>query len=190
MPKSPNTKKRARKDSTNGSIRDTVSANVTLSNGVRQNLDHQSNKSTGHSAQFQAQKYALYAHARGATQEIVRSTTNVFDIVQAMLLEMQAQEIPFQKYHDDFRVVMNSSQESLDKLSKLYLLAWKTLGQQRAAKLEAASTMLVNNAPRRHEIMTEMSKKARQQLEQAKQEEKDAEDADKLIEHLKSLLRG
>jgi hypothetical protein len=76
---------------------------------------------------------------------------------------MRAQEIPFEKYRDDFHVVITSNkvckhtylrysysthrriQVSLDNISTLYLPVWKALGQRRSEQLEAASTMRLSD---------------------------------------------
>jgi len=47
-----------------------------------------------------------------------------------------------------------------------------------------------NKGPQRQEVLKEFSKHARAQLEQAKQNEKDAADANALIKGYKALLRS
>lgn len=64
----------------------------------------------------------------------------------------------------------------------------QVLGPLRAEKINAASETLQENAPTRQEALKIFSKSARHQLEEAKQNERDAADAAKLITHVKNLL--
>jgi len=61
----------------------------------------------------------------------------------------------------------------------------QALGPLRAEKINAASTTLQENAPRRQEALKKFSKNARHQLEEARRNERDAADAAKLITHVK-----
>ncbi|KAF8201573.1 hypothetical protein BJ912DRAFT_507176 [Pholiota molesta] len=111
-------------------------------NAIRYKLERKSRISAAHSAQFQSRKNALYSNARKATQEFVKSSASALDNVQATLLEMRAQEIPFEKYRDDFHVVITSNKVSLDNISTLYLPVWKALGQRRSEQLRQPALCL------------------------------------------------
>ncbi|KAF8969866.1 hypothetical protein BDZ97DRAFT_167338 [Flammula alnicola] len=183
-----------------------------LIKAVRYSLGQKSKKPTGRSGLFHSQQKALYLEARKNAKEFVKSSVNALEDVQAKLGDVQAQEIGFQKYYEDCHLPNIADKESFDNLSSLYPHMLKDLGHRRSLKLEGASTMLKDNAPRRQDALKEFSKNARQQLEQAKQQEKvricgpsnqekdvmnsvkiasqDAEEAAKLIEHFKNLLRA
>ncbi|KJA27487.1 hypothetical protein HYPSUDRAFT_35389 [Hypholoma sublateritium FD-334 SS-4] len=102
---------------------------------------------------------------------------------------MRSQEIGLQKYHDDCYPVISSNKDTFERLAVLYAPICNDLGKLRAKTLEAASTKLKSNSTRRNELLSEVSKRARHQLEQAKQQEKTAEDATDLIDRFKKLVR-
>jgi len=80
-------------------------------------------------------------------------------------------------------------QESVERAQMLYPPLLETLGLRRADKVDDACNMLKNKAPKREEALKEFSKYARAQVEQVRQTEKDAADANALIMRYKALQR-
>jgi hypothetical protein len=146
----------------------------------------------------------LYFAARKAAKEIVKSGVTALEDIQANLASLQSQEAGFDNYYRDchlpqvaqevgsfVRHNQSSSQffqESFHSLSHFYPSMLQALGPLRAEKINAASTTLQENAPRRQEALKKFSKNARHQLEEARRNERDAADAAKLITHVKNLL--
>ncbi|EDR14386.1 uncharacterized protein LACBIDRAFT_306173 [Laccaria bicolor S238N-H82] len=71
----------------------------------------------------------------------------------------------------------------------MYLPLLEKLGPRRSDEINSASRMLKNHPAQRASALREFSRKARIQVEQARQSEKTATDASVLIKRYKELLR-
>ncbi|PPQ78160.1 hypothetical protein CVT25_015493, partial [Psilocybe cyanescens] len=130
----------------------------------------------------------------------------------AQLANLQKEEVGFKKYFEDSHLPMVAQKDAFRELSDLYPPLLRDIGTSRAERINAASRLRMlhpfslfmrslpllnilpfsvrNNGQSRQDALKDASKIARQQLEQAKQIEKDAVDATELIKHIKNLLRA
>ncbi|KIM48817.1 hypothetical protein M413DRAFT_21133 [Hebeloma cylindrosporum] len=157
---------------------------------VRKSLVEKSKKSSARSGTFEAQKKALYLAARKAAKEIVGSGVTTLEDIQVNMAALQSQEVGFDKFYGDCHLPQISHEESFRHLSDFYPSVLRDIGPLRAEKINAASATLQENAHNRQEALKVFSKQARHQLEEAKQNERDAVDAAKLITNVKNLLRA
>jgi len=129
-------------------------------------------KSAALSGTFQAQKKVLYFAARKAAKEIVKSGVTALEDIQANLASLQSQEAGFDNYYRDCHLPQVAQEESFHSLSDFYPSMLQALGPLRAEKINAASTTLQENAPRRQGALKNFSKNARHQLEEARRNER------------------
>jgi len=147
-------------------------------------------KSLGRSRAFQIQKEARYGEARKNGKELVRDGIAFLEDAQGKLTNFHAQEIPFEKYYQDCHLPLAAQQESVERAQMLYPPLLENLGLRRSDQIDAACNMLKKKGPQRQEALIEFSKYARAQVEQARQNEKDAADANALIKGYKALQRS
>ncbi|KAF9564366.1 hypothetical protein CPC08DRAFT_253907 [Agrocybe pediades] len=103
---------------------------------------------------------------------------------------MKSQESSFERYRADCHLPILAYKELFERCQESYPPLLQELGHQRSTTVNAAGTTLKESVPARQAVLSQFSKSARIQLEQAKQNETDAVDATELIKHVKGLLRA
>ncbi|KAF8809122.1 hypothetical protein BYT27DRAFT_7163562 [Phlegmacium glaucopus] len=147
-------------------------------------------KSLSRSRAFQTQKETRYNEARKNGKELVREGIAFLEDAQGKLTDLHAQEIPFDKYYQDYHLPLTTQRKSFERAQALYPPLLENLGLRRADQVDATCNMLRKKSFQRQEALIEFSKYARAQVEQARQNEKDAADANALIRSFKVLQRS
>jgi len=119
----------------------------------------------------------------------VRDGIAFLEDAQRKLTDLKVQETSFEKYYQDFQLPLTVEQESVERAQMLYPPLLENLGLRRSDKVDDACNMLKNKCPQRKEAVKEFSKYARAHVEQVRQTEKDAADANALIMSYKALQR-
>lgn len=91
---------------------------------------------------------------------------------RANINSLKARQVGFQKYVDDCQPLEAAKQESFERILAMYLPLLEKLGPRRSDEINSASRMLKNHPAQRASALREFSRKARIQVEQARQSEK------------------